>query len=361
MSVDNISNKPCTIFVKFDDNNTGKSAIRNSSSSFARQNGLVPIQPVLARIKVRPGKPSPKIRLQFPLTLAWACTVHKVQGLTLDNIVVSFDLKKQRYFNYGQVYVALSRATSLNSLHIVETLESKHIRANPKVHEEYERLREILIPLPQLTAPLLNNKTISICVLNIRSLLTHCVDLSNDPVLSKCNVLALTETELLTSVPNDDISSTLVAHNSDKFLSLAVCHKGPMMVCVTQYFTSINGLTFLLDSSGNRLSCLLLHRKHGSNIQQFIASLHYITTSYDIDIIFGDFNIDYCNENNSCSLKALIKSLNYVQLVTKPTFVSSGSLLDHVYVKESISNKVNANIVSVYYSDHEAVGVSVSF
>ena len=95
--VDNVSNKPSTIFVKFDDSNAGISAIRNSSSSFARENNLVPIKPVLARIKVRPGKPSsPEMqRLQFPVTLAWACTVHKVQGLTLDNIVVSFDLKSK--------------------------------------------------------------------------------------------------------------------------------------------------------------------------------------------------------------------------------------------------------------------------
>jgi ATP-dependent exoDNAse (exonuclease V) alpha subunit len=97
VSVDNVSNKPSTIFVKFDDSNAGISAIRNSSSSFARENNLVPIKPVLARIKVRPGKPSsPEMqRLQFPVTLAWACTVHKEQGLTRDNIVVSFDLKRK--------------------------------------------------------------------------------------------------------------------------------------------------------------------------------------------------------------------------------------------------------------------------
>ena len=145
VNVDNVSNKPSTIFVKFDDSNAGISAIQNSSSAFARENNVVPIQPVLARIKVRLEKPSsPEIQIvQFPLTLAWACAVHKVQRLTLDNIVVSFDLKKQRHFNFGQVYVALNRVTSLSGLHILGTLESKHIRANPKVQEECERLREI--------------------------------------------------------------------------------------------------------------------------------------------------------------------------------------------------------------------------
>jgi len=49
----------------------------------------------LARIKLRPGKPSsPEIQNpQFPaITLAWACTVHKVQGLTVNEIVVCFDM-----------------------------------------------------------------------------------------------------------------------------------------------------------------------------------------------------------------------------------------------------------------------------
>ena len=105
----------------------------------------MPIQPVLARIKVTPGKPSsPEIqRLQFPITLAWACTVHKVQELTLNEVAVNFELRKQKSFNPGQIYVALSRVTSLQGLYIVGNIEKKHIEANPKVHFEYQRLRQV--------------------------------------------------------------------------------------------------------------------------------------------------------------------------------------------------------------------------
>ena len=56
--------------------------------------------------------------------------------------MVSLNLRKQRYFNYGQVYVALSRATSLEGLHILGEMQSKHVNAKQKVNEEYERLRD---------------------------------------------------------------------------------------------------------------------------------------------------------------------------------------------------------------------------
>ena len=60
--------------------------------------------------------------------LAWGCTVHKVQGLTLDKIVVNLDLLRQRNFNYGQIYVALRRVTSFNGLFGV--FSGKVIRAD---------------------------------------------------------------------------------------------------------------------------------------------------------------------------------------------------------------------------------------
>ena len=145
IEVDGNTKKTNIVYIKFDDSEAGKDAIAKHSNNFAHNNQAVPIVPVLTKIKVKPGKPSsPEIqRTQFPLKLAYAFTVHKVQGLTLKNVVISFDLLKQRSFNYGQIYVALSRSTTLQGLHILGNIEMKHVKANPRVDKEYERLRKI--------------------------------------------------------------------------------------------------------------------------------------------------------------------------------------------------------------------------
>ena len=73
--------------------------------------------------------------------LAWTCTVHKVQGLSLRKIVVRFDLHRQRNFNYGQTYVALSRVTSLEGLYITGSVSAAAMKVNPQVMEKYSQMR----------------------------------------------------------------------------------------------------------------------------------------------------------------------------------------------------------------------------
>jgi GTP:adenosylcobinamide-phosphate guanylyltransferase len=103
---------------------------------------------------------------------------------------------------------------------------------------------------------------------------------------------------------------------------------------------------------------LLLYRKNSSNVLQYVQDLRDILNSYPIDIIIGDFNINYLNDDAIEPLESLMNSLDYSQIVQSPTFVSAGSTLDQVYLKSTF-DIVQNSIVSVYYSDHDAVKVSI--
>ncbi|CAL1389607.1 unnamed protein product [Linum trigynum] len=74
-------------------------------------------------------------REQIPLILAWALSVHKCQGMTLDTLHTDLS----RAFGYGMVYVALSRVRSLEGLSLSGFNPFK-IKAHPKVVHFYEQL-----------------------------------------------------------------------------------------------------------------------------------------------------------------------------------------------------------------------------
>ncbi len=72
---------------------------------------------------------------QIPLILAWAITIHKSQGLTLDKI--SCDLSES--FSPGQIYVALSRARSLNGV-FIESINFDRLTSNDEAVKFYRNL-----------------------------------------------------------------------------------------------------------------------------------------------------------------------------------------------------------------------------
>nr|XP_034326029.1 uncharacterized protein LOC105328139 [Crassostrea gigas] len=127
--------------VLFHNMNVGKKTGKRS-----RNGNLVMIERIQEDMKDQ--KTNNVVRHQFPLRLSWACTAHKVQGLTVDKVVVNLD----RSFSPGQGYVALSRVTSKEGLFIDSDkpeLIQKKIYADPEVNSALQNMPKITFPNSQ--------------------------------------------------------------------------------------------------------------------------------------------------------------------------------------------------------------------
>lgn len=74
---------------------------------------------------------------QVPLRLAWAVTIHKSQGMSLDAAMVDLS----RSFEYGQGYVAISRVCSLSGLYL-EGMNERALEMHPQVVAQDVLFRE---------------------------------------------------------------------------------------------------------------------------------------------------------------------------------------------------------------------------
>ena len=126
---------------------------------------------------------------------SWTGTVHKVQGLSLNAGVISFDLERQRSFNQGQMYVALSCVKYIENLHLVGTHNRNAFQANINVTLEYNRFWEsnYFVPLNTVNK---NSNFLTVSLLNTRSLRRLVQDIVKDENLMENDVLYLTEIQI---------------------------------------------------------------------------------------------------------------------------------------------------------------------
>ncbi|CAG8781719.1 26020_t:CDS:2, partial [Racocetra persica] len=104
---------------------------------FTDSNQKIIVEPQEWTIPGNGGKTILASRKQIPLILAWAISIHKSQGQTLDRVKIDLG----RVFEKGQAYVALSRATSTASLQVLNFRPSK-VTAHEKVKAFYESLKK---------------------------------------------------------------------------------------------------------------------------------------------------------------------------------------------------------------------------
>ena len=345
--------RPNVIYVCLEDKLAGLEARR--TSAFAIENECVPLKEEEVLVDMNGFKFK---RINFPIMLASACTVHKLQGYELSKALVSFDLHKQRCFNYGQMYVALSRVRTLNGLYISGDISEKAIRkairADPVALKEYDRLRReaCFDPVERFEN---SCKKFVFAHLNVRGFNKHSPDIERDSILTNCDIILLSETQLLNGSQKvssiDGFSVYFHSSSNDKFSSLAVCYK-PEVNFECEY--SIPGaIVFSVCKptySGRKIRFLGLYRKHGSKIEDFSYVLsHLISNCGTIDVIMGDFNMNHFDDIHASIVDVLAP---YDQLVKQPTQISGG-LLDPIYVRNG-GTTAKQMIRHLYFTDHDA-------
>ena len=304
------------------------------------------------------------VRQQFPLKLAYACTIHKVQGMSLDKAVVSL----KNIFEYGQAYVGLSRVTSLSGL-VVQDFHENRIYCNPEIKESLENMHSFIQP-PIATD--VSDHNISIILHNVQGLKQHYNDLKCNTEFSNADLICLTETWLNNE---DNIIDTLLDdfkfYHQPRYLSYYATnqlreqsHGGVAIYTKIKVSSRLNIAVDNLESIAiiitNPVSFVIsvIYRPPSYSIKQFCKCLlNYLNELHKIStrcIVMGDFNEDLMKHNSQ--VNKLMCDNGYKQYVSKPT-TENGTLIDHVYSKGL--DILDADVIPIYYSYHEAIRITL--
>jgi len=306
--------------------------------------------------------------------LSWAATIHKVQGLTLHQIVVDM---KGRTFAPGQAYVAFSRVKTLNSLYI-KNFEAKCIKTSSKVETEMERLTSKCLPQPPPPNILMSSADtcINIGHLNVHSYIAKEEDISHDRCLQSTNVMCFTETFLK---PQHTVNNICLNNQQAEVFRLDRPHHsthggtggGIMIGCVSSLRPQevivdhspqleIKGISIYHEVLGEMYIIAVYKRPQQlstsflSFLSAYLDSIPYKTVP---TVLLGDFNNNLLSPDHSTLIIQFLQIRGFKQMVTQPT-TDSGSLLDHIYINfpDTIPT---VDVVDTYYTDHDDTYLSI--
>lgn len=350
---------PAAVYVRFDDARVGSERRKVRAHAAVECRDSTVIDPEEEKATPRGG-----VRRQFPLKLAWACTVHKVQGLTVDEAVVSL----HKVFAPGQAYVALSRVRTLSGL-VIKDFKEKAIYCKDAIKENVASMPAFLVEKPQAEV---DRPVLTVFLMNVQNLSRHLLDLVPCAQHLQPNCIAVTET-------------WLTAHSSSASVQMEgySFHSRPRGSCYTGTHPKLVELQGLehggvgLYTSGNldvdilqtpdfNLECLVcLFRKHSAvmaviyrppcypislfrrNLDALLRWLHPIGTTA---VVMGDFNDNILKGSTICKF---METEGFRQHVTQET-TEKGTLIDHVYVRTTRFD-VDCAVIPTYFSDHEGI------
>ncbi|XP_067314433.1 uncharacterized protein [Pseudorasbora parva] len=313
------------------------------------------------------------VRRQFPIKLAYACTAHKVQGMTMQSAVVS--LKK--IFEPGMAYVALSRTTSLRGLHITDFNEKK-IYADSAVTASLRNMTRAsfggIMPLLQKTRETEVDQHFKIVHHNTEGLSSHIEDIRRHHELLLADILCMTETHLTGSFISPHLQlqgynafmrNRQVSYSTHQEIAkkdgggVVIFCKEHISAQPRQFIQNVTDLEFVVIKvdSPVQLTIAAVYRPPSYSLKDFLDNVKSLLDYLEIAekhpvIVCGDFNEDLLGTGKKAVLE-LFQSKGYAQLITTAT-TKKRTLLDHIYISHP-DLCLQAGVLHSYHSYHNPV------
>ena len=346
-------NMPKAVYVKFDNERVGANA-RKTQSMLPEYTGCVAIVPRDDTFQMK-GRTYTTTRQQVPLKLAWAVTIHKVQGQTTEQAVIS--LKGLRT---SMAYVALSRVTTLDGMYLTD-FNSRSIFCNKDIDAEVVKMPLCNVSRANPMVTIDHNKHFIIAHHNIQSLRAHIEDLRQNSEIRKAHVICLSETWLTDNDSQDTISIdgyTLETVNFGRGKGVAIYIQNSVnyMVVPLVRSTDCNALAIRTHGASNLL-IVAVYKPVTTSTAAFCTEMNKITAQTELlDVDYAVFTGDF---NHNLLKDAILPPFRqYHQVISEPT-TAKGTLLDHIYIKPRPTQYV-ASVLTTYYSYHDPVFVAIN-
>ncbi len=348
----NNQNMPAVVYVQFDSASIGTKA-RTTNFIPPQYEHCVPIKPRQESFKPE-GKSFTTTRKQMPLKLAWAVTIHKVQGQTTDQAVISMKNLRQ-----AMAYVAISRVTHIDGVYLTNFDVSKIICD--------ERIADCMSQMPMCDLSLSNPLSdIDHCTRfiivhhNIQSLNCHLEDLKSNTEIRNAHVICLSETWLDDSNldPLSISGYSMEVVNSGKGRGVAMYIQNSVQYNRLHLSTEYSDVLAIRTCGNTNMLIVAIYKPVATTPRQFTSDMNDVTAHIEVldtdyNVLVGDFNRDLLKD----SIMPVFRT--YKQLIEKPT-TNHGTLLDHIYIKP-IPQEYTSSVMTTHYSYHNPTFVAIKY
>ena len=355
---------PKYILIEFTDQRVGAKT-RASLSSILPHKDWTPISTVHAQVPIRQNqRVVTASRTQFPLTLAWAVTIHKEQGKTEETLVVSCEGR----FRPGMFYTAISRTKTLEGLHLLGELPET-FPVNHRALSEMDRMQRESPFRPPISTVVESDMAshFKLSVLNINSFNPHQKNFLREQIIGNVHAICLTETWLLSRDETPELSNYQTLRQ-DCQGSTEGHRQGGLLLFLhsdlkldQQFSSQVEGLEHITVTATVRsdptkkMALSVIYRKPSLSAESFLQGLELLFKDTPLGklptVMCGDMNVDLLAKHSSAEkLKAMTSKHNLQQHVQRPT-QKQGGLLDHVY-SSFPTHDVTVDVKAVPYSDH---------